>query len=67
MNRYLRNQQGQGMSEYLILVLLIAVGSIAATQSLGSTVFSKIHEIQRKIHEVNFTASHEETGSNGDH
>ncbi len=53
--RYLKNKQGQGMSEYLILVLLIAVGSIAATQSLGSTVFKKIKQIQHKIQDTNFS------------
>lgn len=53
--RYLKNNQGQGMSEYLILVLLIAVGSIAATQALGTTVFKKIKDIQTKISDVNFS------------
>lgn len=55
MKRYFKNNQGQGMSEYLILVLLIAVGSIAATQSLGSTVFKKISQIKQKISAVNFS------------
>jgi Flp pilus assembly pilin Flp len=55
LKRYLTNKQGQGMSEYLILVLLIAVGSIAATQSLGSTVFKKIKQVQQKIQDVNFS------------
>ena len=57
MNRYLKNNQGQGMSEYLILVLLISVGSIAATESLGGTVSKKIKEIQRKIEHTNFGGS----------
>ena len=55
LKRYLKNKQGQGMSEYLILVLLIAVGSIAATQSLGGTVFKKIKQIQHKIQDTNFS------------
>ena len=55
LKRYLKDKKGQGMSEYLILVLLIAVGSIAATQSLGSTVFRKIHQIKQKISDVNFS------------
>ena len=53
--RYCKDRKGQGMSEYLILVLLIAVGSIAATQSLGSTVYKKIKQIQQKIQDANFT------------
>ena len=47
--KYLRSQSGQGMSEYLILVVLIAVGSIAATKTLGSTVKGKLEMIQRQI------------------
>jgi Flp pilus assembly pilin Flp len=53
--KYWKNSQGQGMSEYLILVMLIAVGSIAATQSLGTTVFKKLKQIQQKVQDVNFT------------
>jgi Flp pilus assembly pilin Flp len=52
--QYLRNIQGQGMSEYLILVLLIAVGSIAAAKSIGVTVYSKLNEIHTKLEEVHF-------------
>jgi Flp pilus assembly pilin Flp len=47
--RYLKSQSGQGMSEYLILVVLIAVGSIAATKTLGSTVKNKLEMIERQI------------------
>lgn len=53
--RYWKDKKGQGMSEYLILVLLIAVGSIAATQTLGSTVYKKITQIRQKISDVNFS------------
>ncbi len=53
--RYWKNKQGQGMSEYLILVLLIAVGSIAATTSMGKSVFSKISQIQEKIEGTHFS------------
>ena len=55
MKSYLKNEQGQGMSEYLILVLLIAIGSIAATQALGTTVYKKINQIKQKISDVNFS------------
>ena len=66
LKRYLKNKQGQGMSEYLILVLLIAVGSIAATQSLGSTVFKKIKQIQHKIQDANFSDVQDNSNSNGE-
>jgi Flp pilus assembly pilin Flp len=47
--RYLKSKSGQGMSEYLILVVLIAVGSIAATKTLGATVKGKLEMINRQI------------------
>ena len=53
--RKFKNNRGQAMSEYLILVLLVAVGSIAATTSMGTNVFSKIKQISTKIHETNFS------------
>ena len=52
---YWKGNRGQGMSEYLILVMLIAVGSIAATQTMGSTIFKKLKQIQQKIQDVNFS------------
>jgi len=44
-----RNQNGQGLTEYLILVLLIAVVSIGAAKSLGTTIKTKIKEAQNQI------------------
>ncbi len=43
------------MSEYLILVLLIAVGSIAVTTTMGTHVHDKIKQIGQKIYDTNFT------------
>jgi Flp pilus assembly pilin Flp len=45
----IRNQQGQGLTEYLVLLLLIAVISIAAVKSLGGTIKGKIELAQRHI------------------
>ena len=45
----IRNQSGQGLTEYLILVLLIAVVSIGAAKSLGTTIKTKIKEAQNQI------------------
>jgi pilus assembly protein Flp/PilA len=42
-----RNQKGQGLIEYLILVALIAVGTIATIRILGQSVnvkFAKVAE-----------------------
>ena len=45
----LKDQRGQGLTEYLVLILLIAVLSIAAVRSLGGTIRSKIQLAQRHI------------------
>ena len=37
-----RNQKGQGLTEYLILLILISVVSIVSARTLGSTIKSKI-------------------------
>ncbi len=46
------NQSGQGLTEYLILMLLICVVSIAAAQGLGRTVKRKIQEARDSINKV---------------
>ena len=45
----LKNTQGQGMSEYLILTFLVAVGAIAATHTLKTSITGKIGEIRTHI------------------
>ena len=45
----LLNQSGQGLMEYLILVILVAGVAIAAAKTLGTTVKSKIELVQRHI------------------
>ena len=54
MLKIIQNKSGQGMSEYLILVLLIAVGSIAAAKTVGQSVYSKLDTIHNKIRDVHF-------------
>ena len=49
-----RNQSGQGLTEYLILLLLIAVGSIVAVRSLGGSVKDKIQGARERINSVSF-------------
>lgn len=50
MNKHLiNNQQGQGLTEYIILLMLVSVISIAAVSTLGKTVKNKIEEANRKI------------------
>jgi len=43
------DSKGQGLSEYLILVVLVAGVSIAAVQVLGRTVKGKVELMERHI------------------
>lgn len=43
------NQKGQGLTEYIILLLLVSIVSIAAVTALGSTIKGKFELIQRHI------------------
>jgi Flp pilus assembly pilin Flp len=43
------DHKGQGLTEYLILLLLVSVVSIAAVKALGSTVKLKIQEARNHI------------------
>ena len=44
-----RNERGQGLTEYLILMLLISVVCIASAKTLGTTVRKKIQEARAHI------------------
>ncbi len=45
------NESGQGMIEYVILVALIGILAMVATENLGKKVRSKIGEINKAIDE----------------
>ena len=47
----IRNQSGQGLTEYLILLVLVAVLSIAAAKSLGGTIKDKLQTARKHINE----------------
>jgi len=51
MHRIQSKQQGQGLSEYLVIVCLIAVASIAAVGFLGKTVRSQVAAVANEIAE----------------
>ena len=40
----LNNRQGQGLTEYLILVMIVAVASITIVQGFGGKIRAKISE-----------------------
>jgi len=46
------NQSGQGLTEYLILMVLVAVVCITSTRQVGTAVKRKMELIKRHIVEV---------------
>lgn len=43
------DQKGQGLTEYITLLLLVAVCSVAVTKSLGGVIKKKIQEAEHHI------------------
>lgn len=48
-HRYPTNESGQGLAEYLILLMLIAVVSISATKSLGGLIRRNLQQAKIEI------------------
>lgn len=46
------NQSGQAMSEYLILVMLVAAASTVAATGVGRSVYNKLETIKTSINGV---------------
>jgi hypothetical protein len=46
------SESGQGLTEYLVLLLLIAVISIGAARTLGNTIRGKLQMAERHIEGV---------------
>jgi Flp pilus assembly pilin Flp len=44
-----RKQAGQGMTEYIIIVALIAVAAIAVTQLFGATIRNQVAGIAQEV------------------
>jgi len=49
LNRRNRKESGQGMTEYIIIVALIAVAAIAVTQLFGTTVRTQMGAIASEV------------------
>jgi Flp pilus assembly pilin Flp len=49
LNRRIRKESGQGMTEYIIIVALIAVAAIAVTQLFGTTVRTQMGAIASEV------------------
>lgn len=56
-----RRQRGQGMSEYIIIVAMIAIGAIAIFSAFGGTIRSQVaamaHELSGTTGAVDVTAA----------
>jgi len=55
-------QSGQGMTEYIIIVALIAVAAIAVTQLFGATVRNQVAGVAMEVAGKNGTAAIEKAG-----
>ena len=43
------DQKGQGLTEYITLLLLVSICSVAVAKTLGGTIKRKIQEAERHI------------------
>lgn len=50
--RFRLDEKGQGLMEYLILVMLISVVSIAATRTLGASIKRKIQDARAQVNRL---------------
>lgn len=60
---YFRKQLGQGMTEYIIIVALIAVAAIAVTQLFGATIRNQVAAIAQEVSGTDGKTSIAQAGS----
>ncbi len=58
--RLFKSQKGQSLIEYLILVALVAIGSMAVLRVLGQNISSRLATIAYKIQGVDRKARYEQ-------
>jgi len=46
------DRSGQGLTEYLVLVILIAVGSIGMTRLLGTAIKDRIEDAKIQVNKL---------------
>ncbi|MFZ9594919.1 MAG: Flp family type IVb pilin [Bdellovibrionia bacterium] len=46
-----KDQRGQGLTEYITLLVLISLVSVAAVKTVGSRLRAKLETAQKRIHE----------------
>ncbi len=47
--KFRKNQSGQSLVEYLVIVAIIAIGSIAVVRSLGQTIYTRFANITNAL------------------
>ncbi|MGE0614529.1 MAG: Flp family type IVb pilin [Bacteriovoracia bacterium] len=52
MKKLLANEDGQGLTEYTILLILIAIVSIGMVKSIGTQVKVKLKEARNQINQI---------------
>lgn len=57
MKTIIQSQSGQGLTEYLILLILISVACIASVHTLGNTVKDKLQRAREKINSVSVSGT----------
>ncbi len=53
MNRFFREEEGQGLVEYALIIGLIAIVAIAALSAAGGSVSGLFNNINNKLGEAN--------------
>lgn len=49
MKKFLKNQKGQGVMEYMIITSLVGVLCLTAVKNFGSTIKNRIDDSKQKI------------------
>ncbi len=49
MSKFLRNQRGQGLTEYAILLVLVAMSCLMIVKSIGTQLKGKLTSVRNKI------------------
>lgn len=49
LKRFLNEEEGQGMTEYILIVVLIAVAAIVVVKAFGSQIMSLFDKSTKKI------------------
>lgn len=51
--RFVRGERGQGMAEYIIIVILVAIIVLVAVRFFGKSVTNKFENATNEIEELN--------------